>query len=93
MLLLDKPFSALDRLTKADQQDHLLDVWAARGTTVVLVTHDVEEAVSLADRVVVLSGQPETVESIVDVDIDPPRERANADLVAFRAEVIDALGR
>ncbi|OYR97346.1 ABC transporter ATP-binding protein, partial [Halorubrum sp. E3] len=89
----DEPFSALDRLTKADQQDHLLDVWEARGTTVVLVTHDVEEAVYLADRVVVLGGQPGTVEAVVDVDVDRPRERAAPDLVALRREVTAALGR
>ena len=93
VLLLDEPFSALDRLTKADQQDHLLDVWEARGTTIVLVTHDVEEAVYLADRVVVLGGQPGTVESVVDVDIDRPRERADAELVALRREVTAALGQ
>ncbi|RLM70878.1 ABC transporter ATP-binding protein [Halorubrum sp. Atlit-8R] len=93
VLLLDEPFSALDRLTKADQQDHLLDVWAERGTTVVLVTHDVEEAVYLADRVAVLGGQPGTVESVVDVDIDRPRDRADPDLVALRREVTAALGR
>ncbi|OYR63632.1 ABC transporter ATP-binding protein [Halorubrum ezzemoulense] len=93
VLLLDEPFSALDRLTKADQQDHLLDVWDARGTTIVLVTHDVEEAVYLADRVVVLGGQPGRVASVVDVEIDRPRERADPDLVALRREVTDALGR
>jgi len=93
VLLLDEPFSALDRLTKADQQDHLLDVWEQRGTTVVLVTHDVEEAVYLADRVVVLAGQPGTVASVVDVDVERPRERADPDLVALRREVTDALGR
>ncbi|ELZ47073.1 ABC transporter [Halorubrum coriense DSM 10284] len=93
VLLLDEPFSALDRLTKADQQDHLLDVWERRGTTVVLVTHDVEEAVYLADRVVVLDGQPGTVASVVDVDVERPRERADPDLVALRREVTDALGR
>ena len=59
----------------------------------VLVTHDVEEAVYLADRVVVLGGQPGTVETVVDVDIERPRERADPDLVALRREVTDALGR
>jgi len=93
VLLLDEPFSALDRLTKADQQDHLLDVWEERGTTIVLVTHDVEEAAYLADRVVVLGGQPGTVESVVDVDIDRPRDRADAELVELRREVTEALGR
>ena len=92
VLLLDEPFSALDRLTKHEQQDHLLDVWADRGTTVALVTHDVEEAAYLADRVVVLGGQPGTVEAVVDVDADRPRDRTDEELLAARREITDALG-
>ena len=92
VLLLDEPFSALDRLTKYEQQDHLLDVWAERGTTVALVTHDVEEAAYLADRVVVLGGQPGTVEAVVDVDTDRPRDRTDEGLLAARREITDALG-
>ncbi len=92
VLLLDEPFSALDRLTKHEQQDHLLDVWAERGTTVALVTHDVEEAAYLADRVVVLGGQPGTIEAVVDVDADRPRDRTDGELLAARREITDALG-
>ncbi|MFC7324079.1 ABC transporter ATP-binding protein [Halorubrum rutilum] len=92
VLLLDEPFSALDRLTKHEQQDHLLDVWADRGTTVALVTHDVEEAAYLADRVVVLGGRPGTVETVVDVDADRPRDRTDEALLAARREITDALG-
>ncbi len=92
VLLLDEPFSALDRLTKYEQQDHLLDVWTERGTTVALVTHDVEEAAYLADRVVVLGGQPGRVEAVVDVDADRPRDRTDEGLLAARREITDALG-
>ncbi|MWV65083.1 ATP-binding cassette domain-containing protein [Halorubrum sp. JWXQ-INN 858] len=92
VLLLDEPFSALDRLTKHEQQDHLSDACAERGTTVVLVTHDVEEAAYLADRVVVLGDQPGRVETVVDVDADRPRERTDEDLLAVRARIVEALG-
>ncbi|ELZ36691.1 SsuB [Halorubrum saccharovorum DSM 1137] len=92
VLLLDEPFSALDQLTKYEQQDNLLDVWRERGATVALVTHDVEEAAYLADRVVVLGGQPGTVETVVDVEADRPRERTDEALLAARREITDALG-
>lgn len=92
VLLLDEPFSALDQLTKHEQQDNLLDVWTEQGTTVVLVTHDVEEAAYLADRVVVLGGQPGTVEAVIDVDADRPRERTDPDLLDAREAITSALG-
>ncbi|WP_128906166.1 ABC transporter ATP-binding protein [Halorubrum amylolyticum] len=92
VLLLDEPFSALDQLTKYEQQDNLLDVWRERGATVALVTHDVEEAAYLADRVVVLGGQPGTVETVVDVEADRPRDRTDEALLAARREITDALG-
>ena len=92
VLLLDEPFSALDQLTKYEQQDNLLEVWAERGTTIALVTHDVEEAAYLADRVVVLGGQPGTVETVVDVDADRPRDRTDEELMAARRAITDALG-
>ncbi len=92
VLLLDEPFSALDQLTKYEQQDNLLDVWAERDATVVLVTHDVEEAAYLSDRVVVLGGQPGTVVETIDVDVERPRDRTDGELVAVRAAITDALG-
>ena len=92
VLLLDEPFSALDQLTKYEQQDNLLEVWEARGTTVVLVTHDIEEAAYLSDRVVVLGGQPGRVVETIDVDVARPRERTDGELMAVRETITDALG-
>jgi len=92
VLLLDEPFSALDQLTKYEQQDNLLEVWAERGTTIALVTHDVEEAAYLADRVVVLGGQPGTVETVVDVDAPRPRDRTHPNVLAARDAITEALG-
>jgi NitT/TauT family transport system ATP-binding protein len=75
VLLLDEPFSAVDALTRMELQSLVLDLWRAKGFTAVLVTHDVEEAIFLADRVVVLSGRPSTVSQIVPVPLPRPRNQ------------------
>lgn len=92
VLLLDEPFSALDALTKVEQQAFLLDVWRDLEATIVLVTHDVEEAAFLADRVVVLDDQPGTVVEEVDIDVRRPRERTDDQLIDVRERITDALG-
>src|SRR6202044_3734219 len=75
VLLLDEPFSALDAFTRADLQDHLLDLWADFKPTLVMVTHDVEEAVVLADRVMVMRPQPGRIFEEIEVDLPRPRDR------------------
>lgn len=72
-LLMDEPFGALDALTKADLEDQLLDIFAATGTTVVFVTHDIEEAVYLSDRVLVLDGTPAKI--VAEIPVESPRPR------------------
>jgi ABC-type nitrate/sulfonate/bicarbonate transport system ATPase subunit len=76
VILLDEPFSALDAQTRADMQAWLLDIWTEFGKTVVLVTHDVEEAVYLSDVIFVLSSRPGRVRETVTVDLPRPRDRA-----------------
>jgi NitT/TauT family transport system ATP-binding protein len=91
LLCLDEPFAALDALTRAELQEWLAGVLAAERRTVLLVTHDVEEALVLADRVLVLSPRPGRVVAEVPVAAARPRDRTSADIVALRARVLAAL--
>ncbi|HEX6499526.1 MAG TPA: ABC transporter ATP-binding protein [Micromonosporaceae bacterium] len=74
ILLMDEPFSALDVQTRALMQDELLRLWAGTGAAVVFVTHDLEEAVALADRVIVMTASPATVKASFDVPLPRPRD-------------------
>jgi NitT/TauT family transport system ATP-binding protein len=92
VLALDEPFAALDAITRAEMQAWLARVLATEPRTVVLVTHDVEEAVVLGDRVVVMSPRPGRVVSEVPVVLERPRRRTDAEVVALRERVLEALG-
>jgi NitT/TauT family transport system ATP-binding protein len=74
VLLMDEPFGALDALTRVNLQDQLLTTWAAERRTVLFVTHDVEEAIYLANRVVVMAARPGRIYDVVDVDLPFPRD-------------------
>jgi NitT/TauT family transport system ATP-binding protein len=91
VLCLDEPFAALDALTRQEMQDWLAGALALAPRTVVLVTHDVEEAVVLADRVLVLSPRPGHVIATLAVDVPRPRRRTDARLVALRERALEGL--
>jgi ABC-type nitrate/sulfonate/bicarbonate transport system ATPase subunit len=92
VLALDEPFASLDTITRAEMQAWLARVLASEPRTVVLVTHDVEEAVMLGDRVVVMSPRPGRVVAEVEVGLPRPRRRTDAAVVALREGVLEALG-
>jgi ABC-type nitrate/sulfonate/bicarbonate transport system ATPase subunit len=92
LLCLDEPFGALDAITRAQMQGWLVDALAREPRTVVLVTHDVEEAVVLGDRVVVLSPRPGRVVCELAVELPRPRDRTGRETVALRQRALSALG-
>src|SRR6186997_1876098 len=93
VLLLDEPFSALDAFTRVDLQDHLLNLWAEFKPTLVLVTHDVEEAIVLADRIVVMRPRPGQVADEIEIDLPRPRDRQSAAFDFAKRRVLAALDR
>jgi len=88
LLLLDEPFGALDALTRLKMQQELQKLWEVEGTTTILVTHDVEEAVFLGDRVVVMESKPGRINRIVPVSIPRPRARASVDFQKIKDDVL-----
>lgn len=91
VLLLDEPFSALDAFTRADLQDHLLDLWAEMKPTLVMVTHDVDESIVLADRVIIMRPRPGRLFAEVEVDLPRPRDRQSAAFDFAKRRVLTAL--
>ncbi|GGI96601.1 nitrate ABC transporter ATP-binding protein [Halobellus salinus] len=92
ILLMDEPFGSVDAQTKQRLHAELLDIWRETGKTVMFVTHDVDEAVTLADRVVVLTGSPGSVHEVVDVDLDRPRARTDEAFAEYEERLRDAIG-
>ena len=93
VLLLDEPFSALDAFTRTDLQDHLLDLWGELKPTLVVVTHDVDEAIVLGDRVVVMRPRPGRVLEQIVTDLPRPRDRQSAAFDFAKRRVLAALDR
>ena len=93
VMLLDEPFSALDAFTRVDLQDHLLDLWADLKPTLIVVTHDVDEAIVLADRVLVMSPQPGRIFAEIGAELPRPRDRQSAAFDFAKRRVMAALDR
>ena len=91
VLLMDEPFAALDVQTRARMQDFLLDVWRDSGASVLFVTHHIDEAVALADRVVVFTARPGRIKTIVPIDLPRPRNLFSREVEALRIQLTDLL--
>jgi sulfonate transport system ATP-binding protein len=91
VLLLDEPFSALDAFTRFSLQDHLLDIWRADQPTMLFVTHDIEEALVLSDRVVVMRAKPGRIHAQYRLDLPRPRRRTEAQLQSWKERILEDL--
>jgi ABC-type nitrate/sulfonate/bicarbonate transport system ATPase subunit len=91
ILLLDEPFGALDQLTRARLQNEFLRIWRHEGTTMLMVTHDVEEALFLSDQVVVIDQRPGRVRATIDVPFEKPRQRSDPAFVALKERILGLL--
>jgi NitT/TauT family transport system ATP-binding protein len=92
MLYLDEPFGALDSITRLTMRKELLRIWDAERKTIVFVTHDIDEAVQLADRVVVLSARPAVIQRVVEIDIAHPREISSPRYLELRDGIFQQIG-
>ena len=91
ILLLDEPLGALDAFTRMTMQDEILRLWKEHNTTMVMVTHDVDEAVYLSDYVVVMSPRPAKVEKIIGIDLTHPRARGQDVFLKYRTKILEIL--
>jgi len=92
MLYLDEPFGALDSITRHTMRGELLRIWETERKTIVFVTHDIDEAVQLADRVVVLSARPAVIQQIVNIDIAHPRDISSPRYLELRDGILQQIG-
>lgn len=92
VLYLDEPFGALDSITRLIMRRELLRIWTAEKKTIVFVTHDIEESVQLADRVVVMSARPARIQRIVEIDIPHPRDLSDPRYLQLRDQIFEEIG-
>ncbi|MBQ8139813.1 MAG: ABC transporter ATP-binding protein [Lachnospiraceae bacterium] len=87
ILLLDEPFGALDALTRINMQNEILEIWKKKKKTMILVTHDIDEAIFLSDKIVVLSSRPGEIKRIVEVKDSRPRDRSSSNFVYVKKKI------
>lgn len=91
LLLMDEPFSALDAFTKMQLQDLVLDIWQAQSLSAVIVTHDIDEALYLCDRIILLAGKPGEVDKVIELHEPRPRHRGSEVLARKKTEILESL--
>ncbi|HUF17359.1 MAG TPA: ABC transporter ATP-binding protein, partial [Thermoanaerobaculia bacterium] len=92
VLYLDEPFGALDSITRLLMRAELLRIWEKERKTILFVTHDIDESVQLADRVVVMSARPGTIRRIVEIDIPHPRDLSSPRYIELRDGIFEEIG-
>ncbi len=92
MLFLDEPFGALDSITRMIMRGELLRIWEAERKTIIFVTHDIDEAVQLSDRVIVMSARPAKIQKIVEIDMPHPRDISSPTYLGLRDGILEAIG-
>ena len=91
VLLLDEPLGALDAFTRMNLQDEIINIWKEHNMTMLMVTHDVDEAIYMSDRVVVMSARPSKVEAVIDINLPRPRARAQDTFQEYRSQILNVL--
>jgi len=91
VLLLDEPLGALDAFTRMRMQDEVLRLWCAHRTTMLLVTHDIDEAIYMSDRIVIMTPRPGRIEQIISVNMDRPRDRSSPDFLRLRSDILETM--
>jgi ABC-type nitrate/sulfonate/bicarbonate transport system ATPase subunit len=91
ILLLDEPLGALDAFTRMRMQDEVLRLWQTRLTTMLLVTHDIDEAIYMSDRILIMTPRPGRIDRTIPVDIDRPRDRSRTEFLRLRGEILRLL--
>src|SRR5438034_10418438 len=89
VLLLDEPLGALDAFTRMRMQDEVLRLWQGRRTTTLLVTHDIDEAIYMSDRIMIMSPRPGRIERTISVALDRPRQRSSPDFLRLRGDILE----
>ena len=91
VLLLDEPLGALDAFTRMRMQDEVLRLWQARATTMLLVTHDIDEAIYMSDRIMIMTPRPGRIERVIPVNLDRPRQRNSDAFLRLRSDILNFL--
>jgi ABC-type nitrate/sulfonate/bicarbonate transport system ATPase subunit len=91
VLLMDEPLGALDAFTRMKMQDEVLRLWQARGTTMLLVTHEIDEAIYMSDRIAIMSQRPGRIEQLIDIELERPRDRSSPEFLRLRGSILEML--
>ena len=91
VLLLDEPLGALDAFTRMRMQDEVLRLWQARRTTMLLVTHDIDEAIYMSDRIVIMTQRPGRIERTIPIELSRPRDRSSSEFLQLRGQILELL--